>query len=206
MRLYPKKIILLFLLFSFAVNSQRLKPNKFERRWAIFHPFAALKVRKISKDCYLIYDTKSLKSNLDNYDNGGKLDAFRHVFFMAAFTQNIKPRKIRKLGMAHEKSNYFAFKKGKLENGELADSLSTVMDLNNNELGFKLGVSNKKITLEALQLIVIAEIKKGEAHIMKRNTLGQYLNCENKQIDLKQYSTVWNIPKCLVRSNFIYSD
>ena len=80
---------------------------------------------------------------------------------MAAFAQKIKIKKLKKLGIAHEKGNYRQFKKYQNEEGERPDSLSNVMDLKNNDLGLKIGSENKKISLADLKELVINEIKNG---------------------------------------------
>jgi hypothetical protein len=195
-----KKILLLFLGLQLTVSAQIPKTSIHEWTWALGHPFAALKVKKITKKCNKLIPQTNLNTHLDNYSNGGQLDAYRHTFYMAAYSQKVKPKKLRKLGQAHEKTNYRQFKKHKKEDGEIADSLSSVMDLKNNELGFKIGVENRNESLEALSVKVIEEIKKGNAFIMKRNSAGAYLDCEGNVIDLKEYKKVWNVPKCLVRS------
>lgn len=167
--------------------------------WGLFHPFAALKVNKLYKKCLPFYEEVKKENGLDKFESGGKLDAFRHVFFMAAFTQKIKAKKIRKLGKAHEKGNYKHFLKNINEQGELPDSLATVMDLSNNEVGFKIGKENKKTELKDLKLLVIEEIKKGNALYFKRNEKGQYLNC-NDEIILPQPKK-WFVPKCLISTD-----
>ncbi len=197
----PKlKIFLLLISFSYCALAQ--KPFKQELWWSVGHPFAALKVKKIKAKADLIYDQPGIKDQLDNLSNGGKLDAFRHVFYMAAFAQKIKIKKLRKLGIAHEKGNYRQFLKRQNENGEVPDSLSSVMDLYNNELGLNIGgYPNKKMNLETLKELVIWKIKSGNAAIIKRNKQGLYVECDDKIIDLQLYKGKWFVPKCLVPSN-----
>lgn len=194
------RLILFIALLSISLQSKSQKPCKQELCWALGHPFAALKVKKIKKKADLIYNRPDIKARFD-YSSGGKLDAFRHVFFMAAFAQEIKIKKLRKLGIAHEKGNYKQFLKHKTENGELPDSLSCVMDLANNELGFTIGANNKDKKLEQLRPIVIKEILDGKAFILKRNREGRYVDCNNKVIDPGLFSGKWFVPKCLVPSN-----
>lgn len=148
-----------------------------------------------------VYDEVAKMNMLDHFQNGGKLDAFRHAFFMAAFDQKIKTKKLRKLGIAHEKGNYLHFLKNIKEDGELADSLSTVMDLKNNELGFRIGNGNKKTDLQNLKDLVIEEIKKGGAVYFKRNVSGQYFTCEGELINLENFQNKWFIPKCLIATD-----
>ena len=193
---------IVFIFLFVEIWSQKIgSRSRYEKCWAFTHPFAALKVKKIYKTCVPIYEEVKKIKALDTFENGGKLDAFRHTFFMAAFARKIKTKKIRKLGMAHEKGNYAHFLKNIKEEGELADSLSTVMDLKNNELGFKIGSTNKKRDLSELKDLVTEEIKKGEAVYFKRNSSGQYLNCNGETILLENYKNKWFIPKCLIRTN-----
>ncbi len=198
----PKLKILLFLI-SFSYYACALKPFKQELCWAIWHPFAALKVKKIKAKADLIYVQTGIKDQLDNLSSGGKLDAFRHVFYMAAFAQKIKAKKLRKLGIAHEKGNYRQFLKHQNENGEVPDSLSSVMDLYNNDVGLNIGSSPayKGMNLETLKELVIWKIKSGNATILKRNKQGLYVECDDKIIDLSLYKGKWFVPKCLVPSN-----
>jgi hypothetical protein len=196
-----KKLTILFLFSSLITFSQLPKPSRYEWLWSLAHPVAALKVKKITRKCMTLSDPQKIKIQLDSFVNGGKADAYRHTFFMAAYAQKIKTGKIRKLGIAHEKTNYRQFLRTTHEYGELPDSLSSVMDLKNNELGFVLGSGNKKAPLQELQHIVIDQIKRGKAVIMKRNEKGSYLDCNNNEIDLKMFSKIWNVPKCLVSSD-----
>lgn len=197
----PKPFFIIFIFFCNACFSSIPKLSKYEKRWAIFHPFAAIKVNKISKKCFVIYKQPNIKTELDTFTNGGKLDAFRHAFFMAAYAQKVKVEKLRKLGKAHEKGNYRQFLKSQLEDGERPDSLSCEMDLLNNELGFVIGKSNKKLILEELKNAVISEIKNGKAFIIKRNVFGNYVDCNNQEIDIFWFSKSWFVPKCLIKSD-----
>ncbi len=195
------RLILFIVLTSISLKSNGQKASKPEILWALGHPFAALKMKKIKKKAEIIYNQPDIKTLLDNYSSGGKLDAFRHVFFMAAFAQHIKIKKLRKLGIAHEKGNYRQFLKHKTENGEVPDSLSNVMDLANNELGFEIGVAYKDLNLEKLKELVIWKIKTGHASILKRNKQGSFVDCNDNIIDLKLYAGKWFVPKCLTISD-----
>ncbi|MBS1650770.1 MAG: hypothetical protein JSU07_02050 [Bacteroidetes bacterium] len=186
------------MLLIFLQNTACFSLSKFEFFWALKHPFAAIKVYNIRKKCDKIYDTIALNAKLDKYFSGGKLDAFRHTFYMAAFAQKIKSKKIRALGIAHEKGNYNDFLKGKLEFEELPDSLSGLMDLKNNELGFEIAQNNKTANLLLLKNIVIDYISKGKCYILKRNSNGQFITCNNQVVEQKK---IWNTNKCLIKSS-----
>jgi len=194
------KTIIACLIIPYLLGAQSPRLSSSEFKWAIFHPVAALKVKKITKKCNAIFFAGNIKQELDSFSSGGLLDAYRHTFYMAAYAQKIRIKKIRKLGQAHEKANYRQFQKMQNEEGEIPDSLSSVMDLRNNELGFALGCNNRSLALPALKAKVIEEIKAGKAIVFKRNTAGNYVTCDDKP--LKRVSTKsWYVPKCLVPSN-----
>jgi hypothetical protein len=175
--------------------------GKYEFRWALWHPFAALKVKhRLPKAMEMYKEVKQAKL-LDTLEFGGKLDAFRHTFAMAYLAQHIKVKKLRKLGIAHEKGNKRQFKKLKLEFGERADSLACEMDLRNNEAGFAIGSSHKKETMADLKLIVLTQIQAGKAWYLKRNSEFKYVDCTGKIIDMTGYAGKWTVPKCLIRTN-----
>lgn len=120
---------------------------------------------------------------------------------MAAFAQKVKPKKVLKLGEAHEKGNHKQFKKHQFEHGELPDSLSSVMDLQNNYLGVEMGVKYKKSELNELAAHCLATLQAGATVYMKRNNSGHYLNCNGELINVNTYKDKWNIPKCLIPTN-----
>lgn len=194
------------LLNTFNSHAQKQKLSCDEKFWALLHPFAAIKVKHLSKKILPLYKEAKNLLGTPEFINGGRIDAFRHAFYMAAFAQKVKVKKLRTLGVAHEKGNYRSFKHNQTEDGELPDSLGTVMDLFNNEFGFKTGIQFKNYTLPELQQVLIKMVLNGEAMIMKRKKDGTYLTCEDKTIELKDYAAKWSIPKCLVPSNFSYSD
>lgn len=196
----PKLFLGLLLLLTFFLPAQETRVSRYELAWAVFHPFAAIRVKLITKRCAKNYDQENIFRQLDRFSSGGRADAFRHIYYMAAYSQKIRPRKIRKLGKAHERSNYRQFKKHGTEYGELPDSLSSVMDLTNNETGIRIGRENKKTDLTTLSDMVIKTILDGEAVILKRNADGKFVTCTGEVIDREKYRGQWFIPKCLVSS------
>lgn len=191
--------IILTIIFVLGVSIINAKPrtSRYEFWWAVGHPIAAFKVKKIYKKVSKLYDENLLKVKLDPYSSGGKLDAFRHVFYFAAFAQKIKPKKVLKLGKAHEKTNYLDFKRGKQEDGLTADSLSCVMDLLNNEVGVKIGRENTNISLEELKQKVIELVNKGDVYHILRDKEGRFIDCNNNVIDMSIYKGKWHVPKCI---------
>lgn len=174
--------------------------------WGVSHPFAAVKIQKIHRRCLVLYNQKDLVMRLDSFGSGGKLDAFRHVFFMSAFRQKVSTKKLRKLGRAHENKNYRQFLHGEAKNEWRHDSLSMVMDLYNNELAFSLKTDPTTTSLEELKELVIQHILNGKALIVKRNRKGQLLKCDNSILNPEDLGEAWFIPKCMVNSDAVYSD
>lgn len=191
---------LFILLFAHSICAQH-DIGKYEYRWAFWHPIAAIKIKKQLPEVMLVYkDIKSQKT-LDTLEFGGKLDAFRHTFAMAYLSKFVKVKKLRKLGIAHEKGNKAQFFKNKLEFGERADSLACEMDLRNNELGFEIGTNFKNKSKDDLSMTVISQIKDGKAWYLKRNGAKSYVTCEDDIINMKFYIGKWYVPKCLISSN-----
>ncbi|MFL5752263.1 MAG: DUF6973 domain-containing protein [Bacteroidia bacterium] len=191
--------VLIFLIFTCSCSSFS-KLSKYEKRWAMAHPFAALKVKKLSKSIFEVYQQMKNSGQPDRYENGGKLDAFRHTFAMAVLSTRLSSAKIRKLGEAHEKGNYLDFIKGRAEEGELPDSIGTLMDLKNNDVGISIGkaLRGKKVSLTEIRNEVLNSIAGGNAFYIKRSISGAYLDCYNRPIDMDKFRSRWAIPKCLI--------
>jgi hypothetical protein len=120
---------------------------------------------------------------------------------MAYFSKYVRANKLRKLGKAHEKANHWQFlHQLPDEDGELSDSLSSVMDLRNNDIALSLAKEVKKLSIEEIKQKVINLIQVGGIFIIKRNEQGQYVDCNNQIIPPEKLK-VWNTPKCLVSSN-----
>lgn len=143
---------LCLILIAFAFNNVFTQhKGKYQYKWAFFHPVPAIKVNHIYKKNYFIYQQIKQAKILDTFENGGKSDAFRHAFFMACFAQKIKPKKLIKLGIAHEKDDTYYFSKTKKsEYKDVPDSLSIQMDLYNNNIG--MGLGNKYRNISSFQL------------------------------------------------------
>lgn len=189
-----------FILLAFSVYSQH-KVGKYAYKWALVHPFAAIKIKKELKHAMIVYHTIKTIKQLDTLEVGGKLDAFRHTYTMAYLSRFVKVKKLRTLGIAHEKDNKRDFYGNKNELTERADSLLCEMDLRNNELGFFIGTTLKKADPEKIKNTVIDEIKMGNAWYLKRNFKNEYLTCDGEIIEMSNFYSKWFVPKCLIKSN-----
>ncbi len=173
-----------------------------EKWWVFFHPFIAKKSFRLTEDARSAAKEIVKNQLLDGDENGGQVDAFRHSYWMALLSQHICWRKARWLGNAHEKGNYLDFKKHRLEEGMLPDSVSGAMDLYNNKTGIEIGRANKKLPEEELKKVVRDSILVGKMKVIYKNGNNEPLDCDGKRIDPEKYKHEWDIPKCLLNSNY----
>jgi hypothetical protein len=198
--------LFLFLQLS-ALQAQSLlkkfaKISTPEKCWAFAHPFVARKALKATMRSYAVTDSIKRAGSIGADNSGGKLDAFKHAFWMACVSRAIGPRKALKLGVAHEKGNKLQFKKHQLEEGVLPDSISSVMDLHNNEQGAGLLKGpEKKYSMGQLQEKIMQLLLQGQLVCIKKDEQGNFLTCTGKRIDLSEWKGKWGIPKCLIASN-----
>ena len=174
-----------------------------EKWWVVTHPFVANKARKITADVIRICEEMKKDSLLDGDAAGGQVDAFRHAYWMAALSQKICWRKAIALGTAHEKGNYRKFNRGKVDDElNIPDSISSVMDLYNNDIGASIGCQNNYLDTGSLKKLIRSNIIQGKMKIISKSNEGKFLDCDWNVLDKKLYLYVWNIPKCLVASDF----
>lgn len=192
----------LCLICCFLITTQAQHDvSKYEVHWALLYPVAAIKIKKHLKEAMDVYNDVKKSNQLDGFESGGTLDAFRHCYTMAYLTRYVSVYKLRKLGVAHEKGNQFNFYKNQQEFGERADSLACVMDLRNNELGFEIGKKKTRVSKDELKKIIIDEITAGNAWKLKKNIKNEYVSCQNELIIVDNYRNKWFLPKCLIKSN-----
>ena len=185
--------------FSIAQESTFSKFKKLsnpEKRWAILHPFIVKKAYRISVEAQHITDSIHKAKVLDNYPNGGQVDAFRHGYWMLSLSLELGKRRALSLGKAHEKGNKKDFKKGRLEENQLPDAISIKMDLLNNEVGTSITSTKNPIT------DVITLIKNGDFHIIKRDAQGNFIDANGNIIPTENWHSHWINNRCLVKSNW----
>ncbi|HIN40813.1 MAG TPA: hypothetical protein EYM84_11140 [Flavobacteriales bacterium] len=204
------KVISLIVLICTAppIFAQNGKMKKFmhlsspEKCWVITHPFIASKALLISESVKKATQEEGVREELDNYVNGGKLDAFRHVFWMASLGLAFNPKKALKLGVAHEKGNKKDFSKRRKEEGVIPDQISGEMDLWNNQIGAGIAILHKDVSKEESRKLAIESIIKGKCKIIKRGSNGAFLSKDNKVIKDEEWIGEWINERCLVMSNY----
>lgn len=198
--------ILFIVLFPFYFSAQSLCKqfhalSKPEKHWVIAHPFISKKAFRITIEVQKVVDSIKRSGTIGVDNNGGKLDAFKHAYWMASIANSIGSKKAKKLGKAHEKGNYLQYKKHELEESILPDSVSSEMDLKNNEVGISLIGKCKNLSPQAIQKKVLIALQEGTLTIIKKDKEGNYLFCDGTKIFINEWVGKWGIPKCLVPSN-----
>ena len=143
----------------------------------------------------------TIKTLLGKDGNGGALDAFRHTYWMAILTKEIGSRRALKLGEAHEKKNKQDFKKGRLEDGTIPDSVSIQMDLFNNQVGSSLVVKKERVSISELQMRVIEQICSGKTLVVAKNEKAQSLDINGNVLIREEWEGNWDSGRVLVPSS-----
>lgn len=201
-----KNLLLIFVFIVLGSCSPKLKQSfsklsKPERTWVVFHAFKAKRAYQISLEAERVKDSLKVATIIGTDNNGGKLDAFKHSYWMARLTQSIGKQSAYSLGKAHEKGNYQTYKKRKLEDGMLPDNPATDMDLFNNHVGIRIGMQKNIRSKNMLIQTVLDSVNEGNMRVLLKNNLGDFLDCQEKRIPLDSLKHKWNTKKCLVPSN-----
>jgi len=206
MKYFLLVIILILTSCSPKLSQSFKKVSKPEKTWAFFHPFKAKKAFQLSKEAEKTKDSIAFTKIIGRDNNGGQLDAFKHSFWMARLTQKIGKNAALSLGKAHEKGNYLSFKKRQLEDGLLPDKPSSEMDLFNNSIGVKVGSLYKKASKKVIVQQLLNKLQQGKLRILKKDNLGNFLDCQSKIIPLEKLQHRWDTKKCLIPSDQLKID
>jgi hypothetical protein len=173
-----------------------------EKWWVIWHPFKAKNALEASLKTLRVTDSIHNLGVVGTDISGGRLDAFKHAYWMALLSRRIGEKAAVKLGKAHEKGNYRTFLKGRTEDGSLPDKASSDMDHFNNKAGLDIYRKNPKADETALAALVIKSLLSGELMIIKKQG-NTYLTCEGIPIQAEKLRGTWENDKCLVPSDEI---
>ena len=200
-------LLLLLLLIPYWATSQNRPVKSFfqlstaEKGWTIVHPCVAMKAWKITQRVRYVTDSLGKMGVPDRDPSGGKLDAFRHTFWMATLSENIGVRRSLSLGRAHEKGNYRDFKRGRNEEGDMPDKTASEMDLYNNNVGSGIGEALKGTSEKVVVDSIIRAINQGTMRIILKDTLGRSCDSFFHPIPLEELRGRWVTPRVLVPSN-----
>jgi len=196
---------------TFLLNSKTIAQNIFQRIsnlkypekiWVLKHPFITPKTMKLSSLASKIASDAIEDKDMDGDYSGGQVDAFRHTLWMALLAQKINPKKAYQLGVAHEKGNKVDFKKKKLEEGLLPDSVSCEMDLRNYNVGIEIGKKYKTASVEEMKIIVKYAVIDGQCWKIKKDKDRTFLDENGNIIPEEEWKGKWINPKVLVKSNY----
>jgi len=176
--------------------------SKPEKCWVMKHPFIARKAYIISQNVLDVTDSIKSAGKLDRDVHGGRVDAFKHAFWMAATVQKIHWRKARRLGLAHEKGNYIQFRKAAKKGNKSSHDLAAIaMDIWNNQKGIEIGLEYYGQPISEIVDVIIQAIKDGEMRMIRKNEAGQYLSANGQIIDPADIKAEWDNPRMIIPSN-----
>ena len=177
-----------------------LKLSTAEKKWTMGHVFIAKKAWDITQRCRFVTDSMGKLGIPDRDPSDGKLDAFRHTFWMATLSERIGVRRSLSLGKAHEQGNYRDFKRKRFEEGNIPDKASTDMDLFNNKIGVGIGMALKGKGEKWIIDSILKAIAKGKMRIVLKDTLGRSCDSTLHPIPLEDLKGKWITPRVLVPS------
>jgi len=198
-------ISVLFLILSLQLIGQT-KEKGFsslsspEKWWVVWHPFQAKKALEVSLRALKVTDSIKETGLIGVDINGGRLDAFKHAFWMAGLSHRIGQKASLKLGEAHEKGNYRSFLQGHPEDGYLPDKVSSDMDLFNNRAGAQISNDRPRASEDEFIQFTLAQLKRGGLKIIKKDG-DVFLTCEGVPIPEASLKGHWENDKCLIPSN-----
>ncbi|MDP4266181.1 MAG: hypothetical protein Q8880_01945 [Bacteroidota bacterium] len=203
----PVTLVCLFILISSVYSQENLitkvkKISRPEKYWAITHPFVANAAYKITLKVRKVVSEIAKDSTLDHDGNGGQVDAFRHTLWMAYLCQKINWKKAYKLGIAHEKGDKIDFENHRISDEGIQDSISSAMDLYNNNIGIEIGRKHNNVSENELIEIVKKAVLEGITKKIKKDRKGESLDSNNNIINKKEWQGYWVNKRCLVNSNY----
>lgn len=191
-----------FFIFNFNSFSQNRKEiikslSLKDKIWVMKNYSSIKKAYKISLCVLKTMDSLNRENFLGGNTEGGKFDAFRHIYWTYSLTKEIGEEKTRRVGEIYENYNRYIF-----NNSDYSgyDSVSMAMDLFNNEIGIELEKSKIADSLIFNEITNI--IFSGKAKIVKKNTLEQSLDENDNVIPEEEWKKKWINNRKLVNSNY----
>ena len=177
------------------------KLSRPEKGWVVSHPFKAKRAYMATMHARQITDSLFRLQIPDTFRHGGRIDAFRHSYWMAILTHCIGERASRKLGQCHENGNRILYRRGRSEDGFLQDATACEMDLHNNEVGIQLALHHTGSSRGAMASICLDAIQTGQMKILSINSVGEYCDClGNPVVMMRRGMDKWKLPICLIPS------
>lgn len=191
-----------FFVFNFNSFSQNRKEiikslSLKDKIWVMKNYSSIKKAYKISLDVLKTMDSLNRENFLGGNTEGGKFDAFRHIYWTYSLTKGIGEEKTRRVGEIYENYNRYIFNNNNYSD---YDSVSMAMDLFNNEIGIELEKSKIADSLIFNEITNI--IFSGKAKIVKKNTLEQSLDENDNVIPEEEWKKKWINNRKLVNSNY----
>lgn len=171
-----------------------------EKCWALSHPFKIKDAYRITFEVKSICDSLAYNHGITG-NAGGKLDAFRHTYWMALLRQFMSRNACLKLGIAHEKTNYKQFVKLDRMDENRPDSTFCVMDLHNNKQGVFIGEQLKGRSKSDITESIVEAYNSGKLKVCRLSKDNEFLDCDGNRIQLEDFKDSWHMPRCLINSS-----
>ena len=192
-------VFFFFIFNSFSQNRKEIIKSLSlkDKIWVMKNYSSMKKAYKISLGVLKTMDSLNRENFLGGNTEGGKFDAFRHIYWTYSLTKEIGEEKTRRVGEIYENYNRYIF-----NNSDYSgyDSVSMAMDLFNNEIGIELEkskIADSLIFNEITNIIFL-----GKAKIVKKNTLEQSLDENDNVIPEEKKKKKWINNRKLVNSNY----
>jgi len=200
-------LLIASILLAFTVSAKPGMTKAFwklsrpEKGWVLVHPFKARRAYLATQQARRSTDSLYRIQTPDTFRHGGRIDAFRHSFWMALLTQRIGARASRKLGKCHERGNRIHYRRGKTEDGYLQDATACEMDLHNNEAGIRLALDHPNEGQNGMANECLKAIRSGKMKILFINADGAFCDCDGKPVKMvRKGMDKWKLPICLLTS------
>lgn len=194
-------LFFIFLFSSIFLSAQNFKAiyksmSSKDKFWAVGHYNSVMTAINISKDVMKTMDSLDNEKFLGGNSEGGKFDAFRHIYWMYSLSSEIGEENARRIGEIYENYNYYVFTQRPLSG---YDSVGMAMDLFNNDLGIGLSktIEDKSFVFKEIENIII----QGKAKVIKKNQNSESLDINGDIIPKEEWKSSWVNRRVLVNSD-----
>ncbi|MCF0210874.1 MAG: hypothetical protein HUK18_06160 [Bacteroidales bacterium] len=167
-----------------------------DKIWCLNNLSSVLIAKEISEEVMFTMDSLNQISYLGGNSEGGVFDAFRHIYWMYSLSNEIGPKKAKRIGEIYENYGEYMFNNSYMSG---YDSVGRVMDLFNNDIGISL--SKEKIPYSLIFNEIENILRDGSAKVVKKNDLGESLDIDGNVIQDTIWKQTWQNNRILINSS-----
>ena len=167
-----------------------------DKIWCLNNLSSVLIAKEISEEVMFTMDSLNQISYLGGNSEGGVFDAFRHIYWMYSLSNEIGPKKAKRIGEIYENYGEYMFNNSYMSG---YDSVGRVMDLFNNDIGISL--SKEKIPYSLIFNEIDNILRDGRAKVVKKNDLGESLDIDGNVIQDTIWKQTWQNNRILINSS-----